>query len=137
MTTRPTSEIAANAMYFEDLSPALQAEHYARRKAEIAAISRMSFPFPAQFGGESVTVLGPVARFAPYKEASGGREDPFQLMVQPATKKRFLTFATQLTVCGRPLVSSILPLRKRPDLFGRVHQPEGSKLRAKTLGIRP
>lgn len=92
----------------------------ARRRGEIEAISRMRFPVQADFGGQAVEVLGPVARFLPYKEQAQGSEDPFQLVVQPENGERFITLASCLSVGSKPLVTPMLPLRERPNLFAAL-----------------
>jgi N12 class adenine-specific DNA methylase len=117
--------------YFEDQSPEVQAGQRTRRKEEIEAIGRMKFPVSAEFDGQPVTILGPVDRFSPYKEQAQGREDPFQLMVQPAEGKRFITLASGLKVDGRPLVTRVLPLRDKPNPFA------APKLRGKPLEQAP
>jgi len=103
--------------YFEDQSPGLQAEQRSRRRAEIEAIGRLEFPVAAIFDGTPVTILGPVDRFSPYKEQATGKEDPFQLMVQPPQGKRFITLASGLQVNGKPLVTPVLPMRERMNPF--------------------
>lgn len=110
----------AQPKYFEDQTPEVQAAQRAQRKAEIEAIGRMRFPLVAEFCGKPVTILGPVARFSPYKEQSKGPEDPYQLMIQPMSSQRFITFATGLRVDGKPLVTRLLPLRDKPDFFERI-----------------
>ena len=103
--------------YFEDQPLEEQAAQRIRRRKEIEAIGLMQFPVSAEFAGKPVTILGPVDRFSPYKEQAQGREDPNQLMVQPAVGNRFIALATSLTVYGRPLVARVLPLRERPNPF--------------------
>jgi len=108
---------------FEDQTPELQAAQRVRRREEIAAIGRLNFPIAAEFAGKPVSILGPVDRFSPYKEQAKGPEDPFQLMIQPASGPRFITLATCLTVGGMPLVIPLLPLRERPNPFAPVVKP--------------
>lgn len=117
-------EALASPEYFEDQSPELQTELRARRRAEIEAIGRMKFPVAAMFDGQRVTILGPVDRFSPYKEQAKGKEDPFQLMVQPPNGKRFITLASGLIVDGKPLLTPVLPMRERPNLFA-IAAPSG------------
>jgi hypothetical protein len=111
------AEVVSAPQHFEDQSLEMQAEQRARRRAEIEAIGRMEFPVAAMFDGKSVTILGPVDRFSPYKEQATGKEDPFQLMVQPSKGKRFITLASGLQVNGKPLVTRVLPMREKPNPF--------------------
>ena len=111
------AEVVSVAQHFEDQSLEMQAEQRARRRAEIEAIGRMEFPVAAIFDGKPVTILGPVDRFSPYKEQATGKEDPFQLMVQPSKGKRFITIASGLQVNGKPLVTRVLPMREKPNPF--------------------
>ena len=75
-------------------------------KKEFEAIQ---YPFPAEFDGEKVTILGPADSFEPYKsdmERRGGKGDPYQLMVQRKDGSKFITFATGLKrLDGRRLVA--------------------------------
>ncbi|KAB2911755.1 MAG: hypothetical protein F9K30_21520 [Dechloromonas sp.] len=103
--------------YFEDQSPELQTAQRAQRRVEIEAIGRMKFPVAAMFDGKPVSILGPVDRFSPYKEQAKGKEDPNQLMVQPAKGDRFITLASGLKVDGKPLVTQVLPMREKPNSF--------------------
>lgn len=121
--------------YFEDQTPDEQAAQRARRKAEVEAIGLMRFPVRADFDGQPVKILGPVARFSPYKEQAQGPEDPFQLMVQPAKGDRFITMASGLKVNGKLLVTPVLPLRERPNPFARLgKKPPMEIKRVKTPG---
>jgi len=115
--------------YFEDQSPELQAEQRTQRRTEIEAIARMQFPIAATFDDMPVTILGPVDRFSPYKEQAKGKEDPNQLMVQPAKGERFITLASGLKVEGKPLLTRMLPLKERPNLFA-VTGPHGKPVKS-------
>ena len=129
--------------YFEDQSPELQAEQRTQRRAEIDAIGRMKFPVAATFDGKPVSILGPVDRFSPYKEQAKGKEDPNQLMVQPAKGDRFITLAGGLKVDAKPLLTPMLPLKERPNPFAALgvrQKPAslsaGSKATAKPASAR-
>ena len=117
---------AAPPEHFEVQTPELQAEQRARRRAEIEAIGRMEFPLAATFDGKPVTILGPVDRFSPYKEQAAGKEDPSQLMVQPAKGDRFITLASRLKRDGKPLLTPMLPLSERPNPFAALGGPKKS-----------
>jgi N12 class adenine-specific DNA methylase len=128
--------------YFEDQSPELQAEQRSRRRAEIEAIGRLEFPVAAIFDGTPVTILGPVDRFSPYKEQATGKEDPFQLMVQPPKGKRFITLASGLQVNGKPLVTRVLPMREKANPFaaaglGGKSEKSQSKIKSAPASVQP
>jgi len=95
--------------YFEDLPLADQERIRQQYKAEVEAIGSMDFPVQADFGGDPVTILGPAHNFEPYKGV--GKPDNNQLMIELDDGSRAITFASNLTVNGRPLVTRTAPMK--------------------------
>lgn len=115
---REATEAGTEKIYWEDLSREEKDQHIAERRRELEAIGKLSFPIEAVFGGEQVTVLGPVYLFPMYDDPAYGKptlSSNAQLMMQRADGERFITIATNVFVDGKPLLGRNPPRRDPRD----------------------
>lgn len=85
-------------------------------KRDLDSLSKMKFPFRAEFNGEEVSVLGSINSFHPYKS---DKLDFNQLECRGADGRRFITLPTMLKVDGKRLVQ---PVKHAPkQVFSAEH----------------
>lgn len=103
--------------YFEDYSKEEKEVMIDRFKQEIKDLEKIEYPVKAKFGEETVTILGAVDQFEPYKSEmikKGGKLDWKQLLIIRSGGERNITFASQLTgIDGKRFITKTPPRRSR------------------------
>jgi hypothetical protein len=104
----------AQQTYFEDLPIARQYDLVARRRREMEALDELTYPFDAMFLEAPVVVTG-MTTPGPATEDSPGAAPGQMHVTYVATGEEVGTFAWNLTVDGRPLVTPLPPRDPRRE----------------------